>query len=77
MEALEKHMLAELYRVVCDPNNPERLERGLALLECDLAELGSRVGRLEVKFAITAGFMSILGGLGIALVSAWHRVRGG
>lgn len=69
MDALAQHKLSELYRVVADPDNPQRLENALGAL----AALESRVGKLEVKFSVAAAFMTA----GAMIASAWTRAKGG
>jgi hypothetical protein len=46
------------------------------MLNATCHELGERVAKLEGKFAVTATFMTLVGGLGGALVSAWRYVKG-
>lgn len=64
---LESHMIRELYRSVCDPENPERLERVVPLLS-------ERVTKLETKVQVAGTFGLALMGIGGAVVGAWHRI---
>ena len=69
MDDLEKHMLRELYRSVCDPENPERLENVVPALR-------ERVSKREVKFNVAGAVATAGAGIAAAALSAWHRLKG-
>lgn len=70
MTDLDSHMLREVYRSVCDPENPDSLGKAVR-------ELAHRVNALEVKFNVAAAFFTAIGGIVAAALGALRRLGEG